>query len=313
MNLPRFASTMTLALACAAFSCPALAQSEQKDVLKGPSVQDREVPGTVGQFAGTPESGKFRPREVRPQVFMEALMSALGPDAPESIRASDQQREQLRALSGEFRKRVQAYMAEHRADFEKLGTDARRNRRDKDAGKNEDRMNDAERESDRPSEETIARAKALRDGMPSASDLYTKVWEVLSAEQRAAVEARLEALHHEKAVQEGRDYVKRRIQKNQPVQGQAPGLSKERGKFAPGRAKGEQENDAAIRERLPAELRERLLRAFERLSPEERENLLNRLEQRFREREGRSDDAAPARRDRPKQREKPAGERPRPE
>lgn len=279
MNMGRtvIRTASAIGLAALAFAAPVLGQ-QNADPLKGPEVKDQAVPGTVGQFGGAETKGKFAQREVRPMVFMEAVKKALGPDAPEDVRMSPEQQTKLRALAEDYRTQVQAYMKSRGADGEKVRKAlAERAKGAKGAKGGKDAAKGTEGANTGDMQDMAAKAEELRAGMPSASDMYTKAWEILSAKQRAAVEARIEEFKHQREVEEGKEYVARKLKKAEPVEGQTEGLAKEKGKFA-GAAKGQGESAGA---RVPAEVRERFLRLLEKMTPEQREQLLQRIEERM--------------------------------
>ncbi len=98
------------------------------------------------------------------------------------------------------------------------------------------------------------RLREIMAGSPRIEDYMTRVWETLSVAQREAVDAKLNEYRERETKKREEAYVRQRVTERQP---DGP----------PGRP-------AAAN----AERRERLMQLFERLSPEQQEVLLERLE-----------------------------------
>lgn len=149
--------------------------------------------------------------------------------------------------------------------------------------------------------------KQLMDGMPKFEQAYTKVWDMLSPAQREVVQSRLDEYKGQMSERRQEAYVRQKVGKGQGEggpkgsglfgsapkgsggpngpEGPRPGIEG-RGKRpgpqslggpGPG-ARGEGAPRGGPRGEAVTDRRERLMRAFERMSPEQQEQVLRRLE-----------------------------------
>lgn len=182
--------------------------------------------------------------------------------------------------------------------------------------------------------------KQLMDGMPKFEQAYTKVWDMLSPTQREVVQSRMDEYKGQMSERRQEAYVRQKVGKG----GKGEGGPKGSGLFGPGPngpggpdgkrpgpegrgqrpgpqgvggpgpgargeggARGPGGPDRAARGEGMADRRERLMRAFERMSPEQQEQVLRRLEGIGRGPEGGQPPQAPRRmRDRGPGQPKPA-------
>jgi len=267
-------------IACAGLSVAAFAQGPGKPppprpaqltepgVLGGPAVDDLKVPGRGPGFGG--EEG-FRNREKRMsgEELSRALREALGPNAPEDVRASPELMEKLKAIQTEFRVHQRAYMEQHKDEFQKLrelGFDPNKARRDGGNGKGlppgvnrrpgQPGGEGPQGESmggpmgDMPKEERDAilqQAKALRDNAPKADDAFKESFALLNAEQQKAVQVKLDEFKERRNRREAENYVQRRLRDQDGPGGSPPGKAgKGKGRSPgpgepppPGRGKGD--------------------------------------------------------------------------
>ena len=113
---------LSLGLTPALFAQPPHQNPPSADALRGPEVRDRQVPGVEGSFG---EAGGERKRFINenrlpPRVFRDAMETVLAPDAPESLRVTDEQRTRYRGWMDDFQKSVGAYMKEHATELQEL-------------------------------------------------------------------------------------------------------------------------------------------------------------------------------------------------
>lgn len=129
--------------------------------------------------------------------------------------------------------------------------------------------------------------RALASQMPQFEDVYTKIWAELTPEQQKAVDGRLAEFRDRQAKEREDDYVKKRVnaRRGEPA-GQTPPPPRRRpadgARIQPG-GPGAPDGPGA---NIPADRRARLMRIFERMSPEQQEQLLSRLEARLRDEGG---------------------------
>lgn len=275
-------SIVAMVLACG-LAAPAWGQAEAGQPLQGPKVVDRDVPGTKGEF-GTPQTDKkSREREIPHRAFMEALKRATGPDAAEGVRLSDAQREKILAIDAEHRAAMEAFLKANAAggDGEALRRAIRERAAKAEKGKKPG-------EAAMTGEEAAAmreRFEALREGAPKAGDARAKIWAELNEAQRGAVNARLEEFKARVQERMNEEYVQKRVKQKTGGGGEAGGgVGGADSKARPGA--GGQVAPRARTERVPAEFRERLMGLVERMTPEQREMLIERLRERLGEKAG---------------------------
>lgn len=151
------------------------------------------------------------------------------------------------------------------------------------------------------------RLRLIMEGAPRVEDFYTRIWESLSEPQRKAVDGKLDEWRAAEAKRREEAYVRQRMQDREraaaeagpdaarPAQAQREQARREqarRDQAMPGGMSEEPMRESGQRAARPgaerpnaaqAQRRERLMRLFERLSPEQQENLLERLEGAVRE------------------------------
>jgi hypothetical protein len=258
--------------------------------LGGPRVKDREVPGVREAFAEG-SGGRFMQRERLPlPVFVEAVRSLQSPDAPAEVRLSQEQESTIRGLVTEFERQAREYRAAHRDDLRRLRQQA--GPRDGGAragapapGGAEGMAEGEAAGADQGRREAAAeRLREIERNAPRVEDLYTRVWEHLSEPQRRWADAKLDAWRQERAKQREDEYVRQRMAKKGPVAEQGAGNAAGVDKAPPDPRAAKRPPAGADEDRRRAERRQRVLRYFEQLPPEEQDRILERLEERIRER-----------------------------
>jgi hypothetical protein len=324
---------LVVAFASGLAASGALAQPPQgqrpDDAMSGPEVHDRQVPGVNGTFGEPGGEGKRFVNENRipPRVFRDAMETVLSPEAPDNLRVTDEQRSRYRAWMDDFQKSVAAYMKEHAGELAELrkgaGEFGRRPNGPKGPATDNPPMDENNKPRD-PQDVGAARERlqSILAGAPKIEDLYTKIWTELTPDQQKAVDGKLDEFRARQAKEREDRYVEQRMKKRgkpgqdgkKPAQGDQPG---------PGRPDGLERNPEGPRpeaagprgdftDRAPQidpARRERLMRIFSRLTPEQQDQLLQRLEQRLRGL-GNGDAPQPGRRRGP---QGPAEPRPAPE
>jgi len=304
----------------AATSAAALAQTQTDErppsvdaPLGGPSVKDREVPGATGMFgAGTENKRKLQDR-IPPRAMRMAMGPVMGDDAPDETRATPEQREKIQGYMREYQTLVREYVDGHRAELEELrskippeamngpageifrrldgpgndGGDKRAGRpRPPKDGEPAQGAGKARKAAAEIPVEAREKLRELAAEMPQFEQMYTKVWAELRPEQQTAVDERLQEFRDRQARQREDSYVEKRAKKGGetggPEQMDTPG-PKGRG---PARRPRAQSGDEGRSPLVSGDRRERMARLFERMSPEQQEQLLGRIEQRMRDEGG---------------------------
>jgi hypothetical protein len=175
---------LTLLLAAAA-AANAQSTTDDSNLLRGPEVVDRDVPGVTSTFGETDAPVRGRERPVRHNVFMEALASLVGPDVPAELRATAEQEAQVRDLDEAFKAEQRAYYRTHRDAFRELRTLAAEARAIREQADNGVQPTEEQRAA-------LQRLRELRDAGPKAEDAHARMWAVLTEPQQQYVRARLD-------------------------------------------------------------------------------------------------------------------------
>ncbi len=243
--------------------------------LSGPTVAERNVPGTGAGFSGAPMplSNKDRGNAVPHRAFMQAVEKALGADAPESLRLSAEQRAAIESAANAHQAELRAFMQEHKGELGAAAGGGGRGGRGKDGGA--PKAGGADDEARKAQYEKL---KALRSQMPAPDDAHTKIWASLRPDQKAALESRVEEFKKSRAEQAGSADAKRLLRKRAEAGG------KEKGGDA-GALSGQGEGRGAgnldqLLERMPPERREQLKRRLQGMSEEDRKAWIETMRER---------------------------------
>lgn len=210
----------------------ALAQdaNKEQDALGGPKIKDNSVPGQTRQFAGGSRE-KGAPRPLPPMAMMRAIGSLDGPDAPEGLALTEDQKTQLKSIREEQQTLMRVYVEQHKDEILTLrdqlpererrrvdaflngpanGPDGPRGERGPKGGPDRgpegaamDEMPRGERgrkgradaPQAEPSPEALAarqRLRELMEGAPKPEDAQAKAMAVLTPAQQEHVKAKLE-------------------------------------------------------------------------------------------------------------------------
>jgi hypothetical protein len=347
--------TLSLTVALTLLAGHALAAMEPGDALKGPDVPARTTPDGATSFGE--QNQRNREVQVPLPAFMRMLREATGPEAPENLRATDAQKEQIekigtghmdamRKFMDENREKLEAIAKQHpeaarmlrEAGFGQGAPGARGERRQRPertdrtgaprgdrgpSGEGDPMMAPPERrpQGDRPQgdrprgdrprgdrpaplsdadrQELMGKLKELRDAAPKAEDAKTAIWAVLTGEQQAAVQTRVDAFKKQALERRDQQYKEREAQRLRERMGDQNKDGKDGAKPAgQGNREAPPKLDDAKRaevlaslpkeaqERLstmPKEAQDRVLGRLSTLPPEQRAEALKRMAERMRE------------------------------
>ncbi|HYD00054.1 MAG TPA: hypothetical protein VEB22_02410 [Phycisphaerales bacterium] len=307
-----------LALVLAAGGATAYGDDDKNQPpLKGPKVPERQVPG-VDNGLGTMESGGdkkgvAREMPIPHREFMRMLNEAVGEQAPEGVRLSPEQREQVEKISREFSEKQRTYAETNRGEIERLvekygpevrqltqrlmaarggmpGGDAKHpsaegRRPGKDGKPGEapagepDGMKREGGLSDDARAEVVAKLKELQAAAPKPEDARTAIWGVLKTPQQAAVQTKVDAFKAQREKQQDERY-KEREKKKLEERGTkkstgAPGA--EPAKVRPGDGDAGKPLDAARRTELLNQLPDDLKAQVSKLPEQAQSRILGRM------------------------------------
>lgn len=262
-----------LAMGCGLARGQSQAQPPSTPPLQGPKVTTDRPPELEDEFApGKREKGEARQQFIPLQAYMTAVNKLRGEDAPKDLRLSSDQEKKIDTIVDDFHRAQREYA---RKALEESGD------------QNTDEMAPAEiaapvRKRPGAGGEDGApmrqRVEEMRRNGPRPSEPETKIWNVLASNQQTFVKGELDKVKADLEKRRAEEYMRRQIEQRkggkgkdgaaavQPVAGAPPGPT--------------------------PEMRERMQRIFEKmrqLSPEEREQVLQKLEQDLDQRSGGAD------------------------
>lgn len=200
---------------------PADTTQSKDDALKGPEVKDRDVPGGRSSFGGE-NADRRRDGRGGPMIMLRVLRSLGSEEAPDEVRASPEQADEIRGIVEEFRDEQKAFRDEHQDEIktlrEKAGLPAFEGRRgpggpggpgdaggpggpggpdgapqgEGQKGKGKPDRKQARAEATPEQLEARQQLKALMDKGPKFETYQTRIWEVLSPAQQTYVKGKME-------------------------------------------------------------------------------------------------------------------------
>lgn len=237
----------TAKLVCMAVAVMAGAAMGQQDKpLSGPTLKQDRPAGLGGQFAeGMPGDRKGPMTERIPmRLYAEAVDKLRGEQAPEGLRLSPDQEQQIRQIEANFRNTMQEYGRRAREEAASRRAAAK--------GQNEPAA---------PDNQQQARLRELRRNAPNPTDSQVKIYALLTPAQQQFVDAEVAKSQAELEKRRTEEYMQRQLQKRKADPGAAPQPVP-----PPGAPEG--------RERF-----RRIVERLQQLPPEERERILRRLEE----------------------------------
>lgn len=273
---PIFALLCTVGLSLG-LAGPSLAQATgapTEPALKGPEVRDRKVPGVEGKFGeGGNEKNKLQSEQrIPPRVYKDALGTLKNDDAPADVRLSEAQAAKLKSIMDEFEASSKAFMQANRDKIAEL-----RRARESDEGGKGGTSRTAYRE--------------LMQQAPKVEDAWTKVWAELSPAQQKAVDARLDEFRSRASQMRQDEYVQKRLNRKLDKPGNGGPAAPAEGGPGPERRRpdgpgargpdGPNGPGGPGMGRMDPERHERLMRLLSRMTPEQQDELIRRIEERI--------------------------------
>lgn len=170
-------------------STPPADPAPRKDVLSGPKVQDRSVPGVQSQF-GEQMDPRQRAIAVPNEVFMRIVRSLGEEETPADAKLTPEQRQQIQTIADTFQAESRAFM---RQNMEEL-----RNLREQTGVRGNPGNGAPQRPAAGPpmSEEEraklVARLQELNNARPSPDAAHTQIYAVLNPAQQEIVRAQVD-------------------------------------------------------------------------------------------------------------------------
>lgn len=272
-----------LAVAATLLAGHATLAEPDSTVLGGPEVEQRDVPGVQQQFGQSTMRQRGGEDRIPLRALRDAVGSLTGDDTLAELRISAEQEETIRAMVTDFQQQRRGFMQEHRDELRELRQSIRR------PGDQRQPRDEMSTEGTTPSPQAVRQQiRQIMQQGPQESDLITKIWAELSEEQQDAVETKLDEIRAEMAQQREDQYVERRMRQREGADPRTDKPERDRGRRSnagPDRARAgtERPGPGPRNTGISPERRERLMRIFERLTPEQQDMVLERLERRLAE------------------------------
>ncbi len=246
--------------------------------LEGPEVRENRDPGVPSRFTDGPMTEKgMRGLLIPPPAYVKIIDRMRADDAPEDIRLSPEQREQVREIMdrarGEARNRAGSPddRGPRERDTRGRGPDDRRPQ-----GPDGEGRTPGDRPSPPPPGERGPRGRQPDGEMRQVfTDAQQQVWAILTESQREFVTREAEAVRHEREGKNAKQYVERRLNKNAKGPDAKPEARPE------GRPEGGPDRPGAGPDR---ERMERIRDMLMQLEPRDRAEILDRVERDLRAR-----------------------------
>lgn len=245
----------TTALAILAFCGSALGQeaparSEEQQPLQGPRVVEQRAPHVQDQYSDGLRQGRMGV-QIPMRAYSDVISKLRGDDASADLKLSQDQEQRIIAIEQEFREATRAFAQQ-----------AREQREQQRRGQNGE---------ERPAREMVQ--EAMRNG-PRPGDYQTKIWAVLNEKQQAFAKVELDKVRDEMQKRRGEEAMQRRMEQRRPQDAGQPARPNAQVPANPDRRPAADEGDVRpLRERGL-----RLMRRIAQLPPEERDQLLQRIE-----------------------------------
>ena len=233
-------------------------RAQGADPLGGPEVEDLDVPGRGRGLS--PDMDRTRGPAGRPQPrqILDVVRSLSDERTPEELRLSEDQSASVRAIAQEFQGEMKRFRSEHAEELASLRREAGldgggERRRGGRGGKDE---------GDAGQQEARQRLRELMSEGPKIEDYQARIWEVLTPEQRELANERLEDARREAFEAEDGE--------RGPEGRRRGGAMGEEGAGEPGGPR--------MPPPPPSDVMRRLDERLQKLSPEQRERVLKRIE-----------------------------------
>lgn len=167
------------------------AAPDPADVLRGPTVEDRQVPGVISTFGETTAAQPGARYRVQHRMFLQAFR-ALDQEAPPELHLTPSQAETIRSLEQAFQREMRTFRREHRDELRELqrkGREARRRR--------------ADTPNTPPTDDELSlneQRRALMAQGPDVQDHHVRVWDVLTDDQADWMRTYLDARVQDQAM-----------------------------------------------------------------------------------------------------------------
>jgi len=226
------------------------ARPEEQPPLQGPRVVEQRAPHVQDQYSDGMRQGRMGV-QIPMRAYSDVINKLRGDKAPADLKLSQDQEQRIIAIEQEYREATRAFGQQNR---EQRGQQRR--------GQNGE---------DRPAREMVQ--EAMRNG-PRPGDYQTKIWAVLNEKQQAFAKVELDKVRDELQKRRSDEAMQRRMEQRQPQEAGQPARPN-------AQAPGNPEGRPAANESEARPIRERgirLIRRIAQLPPEERDQLLARIE-----------------------------------
>jgi hypothetical protein len=245
----------------------ALAQDSKSDnPLAGPPVKQARPPMFEEGMGAKEGKDRMAEQGIPPREFARIIDKLKGDDVAPSLRLTEEQSQKVQAIEDDFRRQVREFEQKARAEEQKQR--AAQSEAQKDGDKPADGANAQARRQN-------ARLQELRRNGPKPAEPQARIWAVLSEPQQKFVQGEVEKVRKDMDAKRSDEYMQRELQKRKAKEGKGKDgdAATSAGPARPLGAPGGPGADSAPRERF-----RRIVEKLQQLPPEEREEVLRKLE-----------------------------------
>lgn len=170
-------------------STPPADPAPKKDILSGPKVEDRSVPGVQSQF-GEQMDPRQRAIAVPNEVFMRIVRSLGEEETPADAKLTPEQRQQIQTIADNFQAESRAFMRQNMEELRTLREQT---------GVRGNQGNGAPQRpaagaplSDEERAKLVARLQELNNARPSPDAAHTQIYAVLNPAQQEIVRTQVD-------------------------------------------------------------------------------------------------------------------------
>lgn len=284
---------MRIRFGCALLALAAgqvLAQDSKTDnPLAGPPVKQARPPMFEEGMGAKEGKDRMADQGIPPREFARIIEKLRGDDVAPALRLSDEQSQKVQAIEDDFRKQARDFEQKMRAEEQKQRAAQSDSQKSSDSQSSSDsqKSSDSRRSADKSSSSdgTVAqqrrqnaRLQELRRNGPKPAEAQARIWAVLSEPQQKFVQGEVEKVRKEMDERRSEEYMQRELQKRKAKDGKEAAGGDARPAAGPNRPgplgeRGGPAADSPQRERF-----RRIIEKLQQLSPEEREEVLRKLE-----------------------------------
>lgn len=171
------------------------------DVLKGPSVTDRNIPGGAGAFGAEQRGRGLERARAQYEALLKSVNALSAKDAPTALRLSDEQREKVDAIARELQAKIEEFRRANADDLKRVRDLRDRQNAPPKKGAAPSAPPPADPASQAERDDMMQRLQRLEQSRPDPAPYEARIWDALTNAQRDHVRAQMKKVEDEMAQQ----------------------------------------------------------------------------------------------------------------